>query len=271
MVRERPPGWYPDAAKPGHERWWDGGEWSHVTRPAPGATAAGQVERAPAPVAAGGQYPWSAGPSAEGGQPGQPGQGGPSGYQLRPRGYGGLARLTPDGFPLAGPGARLLARIVDGIVLLVIGAAVGFTQLQRMASAVTAQLETMQRAVEAGNQVSAMQIYSDLMADQTYMSAATWFAVIQLVLSAIYHTSFVALRGATPGKLLVGVRVRPWVADGRPTWGQAVLRWAATDLGTLLPLIGAVYTLIDRLWLLWDDRRQCLHDKPAGTCVVRTR
>jgi uncharacterized RDD family membrane protein YckC len=29
-----PPGWYPDASQPGNERWWDGGQWSHVTRPA---------------------------------------------------------------------------------------------------------------------------------------------------------------------------------------------------------------------------------------------
>jgi uncharacterized RDD family membrane protein YckC len=35
-----PPGWYPDASQPGHERWWDGGQWSHVTRPAQGGPQA---------------------------------------------------------------------------------------------------------------------------------------------------------------------------------------------------------------------------------------
>jgi uncharacterized RDD family membrane protein YckC len=35
-----PPGWYPDASQPGHERWWDGGQWSHVTRPAAGGQQA---------------------------------------------------------------------------------------------------------------------------------------------------------------------------------------------------------------------------------------
>jgi uncharacterized RDD family membrane protein YckC len=81
----------------------------------------------------------------------------------------------------------------------------------------------------------------------------------------------VALRGATLGKLAVGVRVRPWDADRRPSWGAAGLRWLTTDIGTVVPVVGVVYTLLDRLWLLWDDRRQCLHDKLPKTCVVRSR
>ena len=38
----------------------------------------------------------------------------------------------------------------------------------------------------------------------------------------------------------------------------------------LVPLAGSIYGLLDTLWLLWDRRRQCLHDKAAHTVVVKT-
>lgn len=30
-----------------------------------------------------------------------------------------------------------------------------------------------------------------------------------------------------------------------------------------------LFALINESWLLWDPRRQCLHDKAAGTVVVK--
>ena len=99
----------------------------------------------------------------------------------------------------------------------------------------------------------------------------SFLTMVQLALSGIYHTSLVALRGATLGKLAVGVRVRPWAADRRPTWGEAALRWAGRDLGSLIPRIGILYLALDSVWLLWDERHQCLHDKYPRTCVIRGR
>ena len=79
-------------------------------------------------------------------------------------------------------------------------------------------------------------------------------------------------RGLTPGKLLVGIRaVRE---DGSDLgWGLGFMREVVVKrvLGSVLWLFAGLYPLADGLWPLWDPRRQALHDKMAGTLVVRGR
>ncbi|MFB7916901.1 DUF2510 domain-containing protein [Streptomyces sp. NPDC056061] len=41
MSNTTPPGWYPDAATPSTERWWDGAAWTAHTRPSPAADGFG--------------------------------------------------------------------------------------------------------------------------------------------------------------------------------------------------------------------------------------
>jgi uncharacterized RDD family membrane protein YckC len=57
--------------------------------------------------------------------------------------------------------------------------------------------------------------------------------------------------------------------------GTVLLRWLSqfgVGILGLVPVVGSlagVYTLLDYLWPLWDDKKQAIHDKVAKTNVVR--
>jgi uncharacterized RDD family membrane protein YckC len=74
-------------------------------------------------------------------------------------------------------------------------------------------------------------------------------------------------RGQTLAKMLLGTRiVRP---DGAKVGaGRIALRWLATTWVGLVPLVGAIYSLVDCLMIFRKSRR-CLHDLIADTIVIR--
>ena len=94
-----------------------------------------------------------------------------------------------------------------------------------------------------------------------------------LFLAALYAVFWTALlaQGRTPGKLLAGLRVTRW--DGGPAgWRLMLAREVAVKLlvsGALSGVTGGVYWVVDHLWPLWDGRGQAIHDRMAGTVVVR--
>jgi uncharacterized RDD family membrane protein YckC len=73
-------------------------------------------------------------------------------------------------------------------------------------------------------------------------------------------------RGQTYGKRALGIRVRR--EDGRSPlgFGRALARHTITFVFAFFFYIPM---LLDYLWPLWDDRNQALHDKVAGSVVVR--
>jgi uncharacterized RDD family membrane protein YckC len=66
---------------------------------------------------------------------------------------------------------------------------------------------------------------------------------------------------ATLGKMAVGIKVTD-EQGGRISFGQATARFFSKLISGLILFIGY-------FMMLWSDKRQCLHDKIAGTLVVK--
>lgn len=91
--------------------------------------------------------------------------------------------------------------------------------------------------------------------------------LLSLVISATYITLMLSRRGQTVGNMAVGTRVVDAKTGALPSPGKALGRWAAEGVLFLLLIIPGI---LDILWPLWDQENQSLHDKMAGTYVIRT-
>ena len=104
--------------------------------------------------------------------------------------------------------------------------------------------------------------------------------VVGLVASALYaaYTIVLISRGRTLGMRVLGTRCIREDTGQPPSLGQSALRWLVPDGGSYIlrslatfPLLSLVLfpiVLLDSLWMLWDPKKQTLHDKVAGTLVV---
>ncbi|MDB1089508.1 RDD family protein [Streptomyces sp. ACA25] len=203
------------------------------------------------PPGAGGDPGYGGRPHAGGG-PGQPPggwQGGPGppygggqqppgyGYGVNPYGGPGGAGDPLAGMPpLASRGRRLIARIVDALIVAI------------PVSLITATVVGPFDAADAG----------------TYAPQA-----LTLLVYFVYEGLMLSARGQTLGKMLMKVRVA-MLADGAvPTGNPAWARAATYSLPQLVPCLGFLFWLLNVLFCTWDKPyRQCLHDKVAKTVVV---
>lgn len=79
-----------------------------------------------------------------------------------------------------------------------------------------------------------------------------------------YETVAVAKFGRTLGMTWLHIRPVRTRGGGTLGWGRAFGRAALFWLSTCLGWLG----LLDPLWCLWDDKRQCVHDKAVDSIVV---
>lgn len=96
------------------------------------------------------------------------------------------------------------------------------------------------------------------------------FALAFLLLfsfQALYKLLMEGRSGQTLGKKAAGIRVVRADDGGQISYGKAFFRWFISFVLNLVNPAG----LLDGLWPLWDERNQTLHDKAAGTIVIKTR
>ena len=88
--------------------------------------------------------------------------------------------------------------------------------------------------------------------------------LISWVLPAVAVVLFWHYRQATPGKMLLSLRIVDADTGAKPSLGQNIGRYFAYLLSTLPLGLGL-------LWVAFDRRKQSWHDKLARTVVVRAR
>ncbi|TDC19112.1 RDD family protein [Streptomyces sp. 8K308] len=143
--------------------------------------------------------------------------------------------------PLANRGRRLVARIIDAIII-----GVPVTLLM-------------------------WPLVGDYGWDGDGGGGAYGSEAVVLVVYFLYEGLMLSARGQTLGKMAMRIRVAMLndgsVPRGNPAWYRA----GVYSLPQLLPCIGFVFWLVNVLNCTWDrPYRQCVHDKAAKTVVVST-
>ncbi|MFF8604378.1 RDD family protein [Streptomyces sp. NPDC015346] len=155
----------------------------------------------------------------------------------------------------AGLGKRLLARLIDTLVLGSVTGAVSFPF-------VTQALDHIDGKIEAAKQ-SGLTVQVWLLDGTTSLHFGIALAAL-LVLGVLYEAVPTAKWGRTLGKKLCGLEVRDIEAHEPPAFGAALRRWLVYSVLGLLVLgvLNVLWCLFDRPW------RQCWHDKAAHTFVA---
>jgi uncharacterized RDD family membrane protein YckC len=145
---------------------------------------------------------------------------------------------------------RFLAIIIDAIILGVITAIIR----------IPLGLAGMGVGLGLGRNPDPSQVFAVLPAFFGLLGLA-W--LLQVAISLAYEAYFLTTKGATPGKMALGLKVTR--ADGGPiSVGLAVGRYFARILSWLTFCIGFIIAGFDR-------EKRSLHDHICGTRVVYTR
>ncbi|HEY7011724.1 MAG TPA: RDD family protein [Streptosporangiaceae bacterium] len=238
-----------------------GTEPGSAAEPGPGAQAHPGYGAPPRPAS--GAAPGQPGYGTQGGY-GSPGQPPYGTYQPYPgTGYQYGSGQDPT---LAEWWQRLLARIIDAAVILVLASPFWLPPFATYAH----RIQDVQNLYHGDVSSPAAQTAISVAGSRLFASlllAGVAGALITMAYDWIQH----GLWGKTLGKRAVGTMVVTADTRSKISGRAAGGRAAVYALPSAIPIIGTLFAAVNELWLLWDKRRQCLHDKTVRTVVIKAR
>ena len=173
-------------------------------------------------------------------------------------------RTYPDGRPLAGFGDRLLAYIIDALIMGAVAMLIWVPALIWWFRRFAIELTRMDTSYNPSDQIPAETVSAFIVG---------YLVLFGLILAATLGISYVYLvemswrSGQTIGKRAMKLQVAPAEPGVERSRMMFVKRWAVERVGgAFLPF----FSYLDGLWQLWDKPlQQCLHDKAAHTVVVK--
>ena len=173
---------------------------------------------------------------------------------------------TDDGVRLAAWGWRFLAILIDSII---VGVVVVLLTFPIWSPLIAEFMNLFREAMEAARQgVTTTPPPPDFVMEprMTFL-----LGLAQVIIGVAYNAVFLRLKGATPGKLMCGLRVVPLQQGrfaGRLEWNTCLVR----ALVWVVPGISAwtwIFRVADAIVPLTNPRQQAIHDMIAKTQVIR--
>jgi uncharacterized RDD family membrane protein YckC len=163
--------------------------------------------------------------------------------------------VSPAGQPLASPGVRIAARLLDGLII-----GIAFT-------AVFAAI------ILSGDDSAGFAGFgADASFGETYL-----LGLLGVAAGFVWDAVLTKLFGGTPMKLALGLKVVRADTGGPVEWSHAIKRWAVPGAFALIPvpvlpgLANFAIVIVSLVFIFSKPLRQAVWDLFAGTLVVKTR
>jgi uncharacterized RDD family membrane protein YckC len=90
------------------------------------------------------------------------------------------------------------------------------------------------------------------------------YGAVYFVLPFALTIMFWHFKSATPGKMILGIKIVDANTMGKASPGKLLIRYLGYYI-SMLPLCLGIF------WVGWDKRKQGWHDKIAGTLVIKEK